>query len=171
MAKIVTYPSDILKTNCTPVEPGSSVAHHLQRELRATMHAGRAQGIGLAAPQIGITLRAFAMDTRFLKLKCPDVFFNPEVIEESPEVDVEEESCLSFPPKVKVRVQRRKRVRVKACDVNGKDFEIDLVGLAARCALHEIDHLNGKTILDHAGKKEKNRILGEIAVDIKRGRK
>lgn len=168
---IVRYPNSILKEVCTPIDPTSKEARKIIVDLRAEAKSVVRQSIGLSAPQIGVTKRIFVMDTKFLNVKCSPVFINPEIIESSEETSVMKEECMSFPRGLKVSVRRPVRIKLDAFDEQGFEFSVELTGLAAKCAQHEIDHLNGISILDHASKHEKRLAIQKITIDIKRRNK
>ena len=104
-----------------------------------------AQGVGLAAPQVGVNIRLSVVDCGG-KNRQPLVFINPEIIK-SEGKEKFQEGCLSIPGASEV-VVRAKTVTVKALDRNGQAFQMDLDGLLAECLQHEIDHLNGKLFID-----------------------
>jgi peptide deformylase len=106
-----------------------------------------AGGVGIAAPQVGISKRFFVMDTRDEDgNKNPMVFINPHIIHVEGE-QVGDEGCLSFPGLFQ-QVKRDMRVVVRAQDISGVGFEADLTELAARCVLHETDHCDGIVFID-----------------------
>lgn len=133
--------SPILRTETTPVAEVTDELRQLIDDMFETMHA--AQGIGLAAPQVGRSERLAVIEIEGQKL----VLVNPEIVSESG-TDKGEEGCLSIPD-VYGDVERAARVTVHALDRDGKAFEIEADGLMARCLQHEIDHLHGKLFLDH----------------------
>lgn len=100
-------------------------------------------GIGLAAPQVGISKRLFVMFSEDFKDKFM-YFFNPSVIQESEECELGAEGCLSFPGEV-LEVNRAKHITAKFYDYLGNEKNMKLSGLSARCFLHELDHLDGIT--------------------------
>ena len=107
----------------------------------------KAGGVGLAAPQIGVSKRVFVMDTPVEgRPNERHVLVNPEIIRVEGE-QVGDEGCLSFPGLYQV-VKREMRVIARAQDVMGKEFELDVTDLAARCILHETDHCDGIVFLD-----------------------
>ena len=145
--RIVHYPEPVLLTVGKPV-----LGHEFNDELGRIVGdmfdtMSDAGGVGLAAPQVGISQRFFVMDV-------PDdegrsnrlTFINPEIINVEGE-QIGDEGCLSFPGLYQV-VQREMRVIVRAQDVKGEKFEMDLERLAARCVLHETDHCDGIVFLD-----------------------
>jgi peptide deformylase len=146
---IVNYPEPVLLEVGKPVgedEFGPEL-EKLVADMFATMeHAG---GVGLAAPQVGVSKRIFVMDT-------PDdeegerqrhVVINPEIISVEGE-QVGDEGCLSFPGLYQVVIKREMRVIARARDLKGEEFELDVANLAARCILHETDHCDGIVFLD-----------------------
>lgn len=115
-----------------------------------------ADGVGLAAPQVGVSKKFFVVDLR----RGDDskyVFINPEIIETSIEEGPYEEGCLSIPGFYR-EVIRPLRVRVQAQEVNGKYFTIDADGLLARVIQHENDHLNKTLFIDHLTPEEKEKV-------------
>jgi len=114
------------------------------------------QGVGLAAPQVGINESLIVVDVGSGLYKLA----NPEIITCEGESSAEE-GCLSVPG-VGVKVKRAKKIMIKALDEDGKDVSIEAEGLLARAFQHELDHLNGKLIIDHASASEKARIGKKI---------
>jgi peptide deformylase len=145
--KIVHYPEPVLLTVGRPVSD-EAFADGLAKTLDdmfATMYA--AGGVGLAAPQVGLSQRFFVMDVPE-EDGTPNklAFVNPEILRVEGE-QIGDEGCLSFPGLYQT-VRRDMRVIVKAQDVEGNYFELDLEGLAARCVLHETDHCDGIVFID-----------------------
>jgi peptide deformylase len=107
-----------------------------------------ANGIGLAANQVGQDLQIFVIDKKLAEQNgVPDVYINPEITEYSKELSEGEEGCLSIPGYWQ-QVKRSKKIKMKALDENGKKVKIKARGLLARVLQHEYDHLQGKTIKD-----------------------
>ena len=138
--KIVEYPDAVLKEVGAPVEHFDAALEKLVSDMFETMYA--AEGVGLAAPQVGLGVRLFVMDCDGIKL----VAANPEIVSAEGEQDGEE-GCLSV-GRIHSTLRRAARVRLRAQDVNGKVFEQDAEGLAARCLLHETDHCDGFLFID-----------------------
>ena len=137
------HPDPILRTVCAPVV-GDVTA--LARGMLDAMYA--APGRGLAAPQVGEALRLFVMDATWKDgLPDPRAFVNPEVIWTSDETAVAEEGCLSLPGRPRA-VRRPVACRLAFDGPDGRREEA-FAGVAARCVLHEMDHLDGVLILDH----------------------
>lgn len=144
---IVHYPEPVLLTVGKPV-PDGEFGEEMERfvaDMFATMeHAG---GVGLAAPQVGVSKRLFVMDTPMQDgSRERHVLINPEIIRVEGE-QTGDEGCLSFPGLYQV-VQREMRVIARAQNAKGEEFEIDVQELAARCILHETDHCDGIVFLD-----------------------
>jgi peptide deformylase len=138
--KIVKYPEPILSQPGEPVTEFNAELRKLVSDMFETTYAN--QGIGLAAPQVGVSKRVTVIDLSMGK--NPEdklVLINPEVISSEGKL-YEEEGCLSFPD-IREKVVRAAKVRIRAQDVHGKWFEMDGDELLARCFQHEIDHLDG----------------------------
>ena len=133
-------PDPVLQQSAAPVTVFDADLRKLVDDMFASM--SDAQGIGLAAPQIGISKRLTVIDLSFQK--NPEdkiVLINPEGVAAKGK-QVEEEGCLSL-PEIRDRVERAAEVKVRAQDVDGNPFEVDGTELLARALLHEIDHLDG----------------------------
>ena len=145
--KIVHYPEPVLLTVAKPVleDEFTDDFGRLIGDMFETMyHAG---GVGLAASQVGISKRFFVMDVPDEEGKPNKLsFINPEIVRVEGE-QIGDEGCLSFPGLYQC-IQRDMRVIVRARDVKGEQFEMDLDKLAARCVLHETDHCDGIVFLD-----------------------
>jgi peptide deformylase len=143
---IVKYGHPVLETPTKPVDKFDEELQALTADMFESMYA--AQGVGLAAPQIGIGLRVAVIDVSNgknpeAKLVCA----NPQIIHAEGE-QREEEGCLSVPG-FRGYVARPQYVTVRAFDVCGKEFEMRGEGLLARAFCHEIDHLNGVLFINH----------------------
>ena len=137
------HPDPILRVPCAPVTRDVT---GLARAMLAAMYA--APGRGLAAPQVGEALRLFVMDAYWKDgLPDPRAFVNPEVVWHSDETAVTEEACLSIPDLPRM-VRRPVACRLAFDGPDGRREE-GFDGIAARCLLHEVDHLDGRLILDH----------------------
>ncbi len=139
--EITEFPERVLKEAGDPVEKFDGELERLVADMFETMYA--AEGVGLAAPQVGLSLRLFVMDCEGLKL----VAANPEILSAEGEQEGEE-GCLSV-GKVHAPLKRAARVRLRAQDLKGEWFEREAEGLAARCFLHETDHCDGLLFIDH----------------------
>jgi peptide deformylase len=138
--EITEYPAQVLKQVGEPVVEFGAELERLTADMFETMYA--AEGVGLAAPQVGLGLRLFVMDCEGLKL----VAANPEILSAEGEQEGEE-GCLSI-GKVHAPLRRAARVRLRAQDVNGEFYEREAEGLTARCFLHETDHCDGFLFID-----------------------
>lgn len=133
---------EILRKRSREVERVDDKIRQLLDDMVETMH--KYNGVGLAAPQIGILKRLVVID--LYDDKGPIKLVNPEIIKEKGTQEVEE-GCLSFPNKF-AKVIRPEEVTVKALDENGKQIKISAKGLLAQALSHEIDHLNGILFVD-----------------------
>jgi peptide deformylase len=137
---IVKYPDPVLSRPAEPVTEFNAELRKQIADMFESMYAG--QGIGLAAPQVGISKRFLVIDLSVGKEpKDKLVLINPEIIFSEGKV-YEEEGCLSF-PEIREKVTRHAKVRIRAQDEKGKWFEMDGEEVLSRCFQHEIDHLEG----------------------------
>jgi peptide deformylase len=164
---IVTYGSNpVLHRPCAPVTEFDRGLRHLLLDMFASMSA--ADGVGLAANQIGVDARVFVID-------CPDAegedvigyVVNPvltilEPVGDEPAVELTEEGCLSVPGPY-AELERAFRARVDGVDVHGEPTSIEATGMAARCLQHEVDHLNGTVYVDLLPEDLRERLLAEAA--------
>lgn len=165
MPPILQYPNKILDTPCRelslPFE--EDLARHVGEELMAALKETKRKSVGLSANQVGATVRVFVLNVKLLKLKTKSIFVNPELIWESKDKDTRIEECMSLPKWVKVDVERSKSLYLKAFSPSGKLIGVELKGLAARCVLHEIEHLNGGTILSHLSPEKRREVNKALA--------
>jgi len=159
--KIVKYGDNFLRQPTKEVHKISRKVQDLIHDLLDTMYA--ANGVGLAAPQIGSNLRVFVIDVSMNDEPLnPIVFVNPKIIKKSGAV-ISHEGCLSF-PEAYTDVRRYKNVMVKALDRHGRPFVLEAKDgtLLARAIQHEFDHLEGILFVDHARNRfETDKILME----------
>jgi len=141
LMEITEFPERVLKEVGEPVEKFDEGLERLVADMFETMYAE--EGVGLAAPQVGLGLRLFVMDCEGVKL----VAANPEILSAEGEQEGEE-GCLSV-GKIHAPLKRAARVRLRAQDVKGEWFEREAEGLAARCFQHETDHCDGTLFIDH----------------------
>jgi peptide deformylase len=147
LLRIAHYPEPVLLTVGKPIgeEEFDADLEQLVSDMFETMY--EAGGVGLAAPQVFDSRRLFVMDVPDEEGTSNKItFINPEIVNVEGE-QVGEEGCLSFPGLFQT-VQREMRVIVRAQDVQGETFELDLKDLSARCVLHETDHCDGIVFLD-----------------------
>jgi peptide deformylase len=145
--KIVHYPDPILLTVGKPVgeDEFNEELQKLVEDMFETMYD--AEGVGLAAPQVGVSKRLFVMDVSVEDDKSNKIaLINPEIITQEGE-QIGDEGCLSFPG-IYTTVRREVRTVVRYRDVFGKEQELDCTDLSARCVLHETDHCDGIVFLD-----------------------
>jgi peptide deformylase len=143
--EIVTYPNPVLARRTEEVEKVDRKIRKLIRDMVDTMYANG--GVGLAAPQVGVSKRVAVVDIRIYDPSSTLIcIVNPEVVAEGEEI-IHEEGCLSVPGCVD-GVKRRKWIKVRGLNERGREIEIEGEGMLAIALQHEIDHLNGKVILD-----------------------
>ncbi len=135
LRKIMTVKEPCLHKVCRPVEKFDGKLHKLLDDMKETL--AEANGVGLAAPQVGILRRVVVVDTGEEMLEL----VNPELLETSGE-QVGSEGCLSVPGKYGI-VKRPNYAKVRAYDRDGNEFEVEGEELMARCFCHELDHLDG----------------------------
>lgn len=147
--KIITEGNDLLRKKSKPVVDFNGKLHTLLDDMKETLK--EANGVGLAAPQVGILRRIFIVETGYDSEDSKSnviEFINPEIVK-TKGVQDDLEGCLSVPD-VNGYVERPYYVKVKAFDRFGKPFEIELEELSARCVCHEYDHLDGILFIDKA---------------------
>ncbi len=156
---IVKYGDPILEKPTGAVKKFDAEFEQLTEDMFVSMYA--AQGVGLAAPQIGLTLRVAVVDvTTGKNPEAKIVLANPEIIHAEGEVR-EEEGCLSIPG-FRGYVMRPQFVTVRAQNAKGESFEIRAENLMARAFCHEIDHLNGILFLQHLSMLKRDLIKRKI---------
>ena len=155
MLDIVTLGDEVLREKCTPVTVFDDALHILIEAMYETLDS--ADGLGLAAPQVGV-------DKRFFIVSLPDgtrrEFINPEITGTSLETNPYEEGCLSIPG-VYYDVVRPSKVIVSARDADGKEFTLKASGLLARVIQHEYDHLEGKLFIDRLSEEDRKKAVRE----------
>ena len=148
---ITEYPSEVLGQMGQPVTQFDEDLAALCADMFATMYD--AEGVGLAAAQIGLNLRLFVMDCEGIKL----VAANPEVISVEGEQSGQE-GCLSV-GKVPAVLVRAEKARLRAQDLKGEWYEMDATGYAARAFQHETDHCDGTLFIDHLPKLRREMVI------------
>jgi peptide deformylase len=140
---ILKYGEPILRKRCRPVKKIGDRERKLFKDMVETMH--QAQGVGLAAPQVGADIQLIVSDdgNKLIKLA------NPKILRRKGRVK-SEEGCLSVPD-ITVKVKRAKEVTVSGLNEQGKKVTLDARGLLAQIIQHECDHLKGKLIIDYLG--------------------
>jgi peptide deformylase len=160
--EIVKYPDPVLREISREVQDTESV-RDLARDMAETMYAHN--GAGLAAIQVARAVTLFIIDAPIgggSEEDPPIVFINPEILELSEEQETNDEGCLSFPG-IYVPIPRSQRVRVRATDLDGQQFEVQAEGLYARAIQHENDHLNGRLIADFVGRIKRQLMKRQLA--------
>ena len=142
---VLRWPDAVLSQVAGPVTDFAA-AQVLAADMLATMY--HAQGRGLAAPQVGVSLRLFVMDATWKQdTPAPQVYVNPVILSRSDVMATGPEGCLSLPG-ITTDIPRATAIRLRWTDLGGALHEADLTGFHAICAQHEIDHLDGIVTLD-----------------------
>jgi peptide deformylase len=164
---IVLWGTEVLEKPSDPVKNISDPEIKLVQDMIETMY--KAPGVGLAAPQVGVSKRIMVTDTT--SGEKPDrlfTIFNPEIVVAEGE-QFEEEGCLSIPG-FSANVLRPKKVVLRGVDLNGKEIVLEGADLLARAFCHEMDHLDGKFFLDHISFIKRDMIKRRIKKLIKQGK-
>jgi peptide deformylase len=164
--EILHYPDPRLRNEAKPVTEVDAEIQQLVKDMFETMYD--APGIGLASIQVNVPKRVIVVDVSE-EHDQPLCFINPEIIETEGE-ETMDEGCLSVPGFYET-VQRAEKIRVRALNEKGEQFEMDADGLLAVCIQHEIDHLDGKLFVDYISPLKRNRIRKKLEKDAKQGRK
>jgi peptide deformylase len=167
---IIMYGDPVLRQKAKDIENGTEV-NQLIEDMYETMH--NANGIGLAAPQIGKSIRLFVVDGTILDdeptlTDFKKVFINPVMIEELGSPWEYEEGCLSI-PNIREKIMRKQRVRMSYFDETWNKREMEFDGLQARIIQHEYDHIEGKMFVDYLTPLRKRLLKGKL-VDITKGK-
>lgn len=155
MLKIVKYPAAILKKRAKEVQKITPELLSLISQMEVAMKKNN--GIGLAAPQIGVSSKIIVIKEN----KKNQAFLNPKFITKSKKQETDEEGCLSLPG-LFLFIKRAENIRISCSNKEGKSIIIDASGLAARIFQHEIDHLQGKLIIDRITSLKKWKIRKEL---------
>ncbi|WP_339950917.1 peptide deformylase [uncultured Albimonas sp.] len=157
---ILIHPDPRLKKAAEAVPEPDDALRRLVEDMLETMYD--APGVGLAGPQVGVMKRLFVMDVAG-KEEAPQplALINPEILWRSDETSTYEEGCLSIPD-IYEEVTRPARVAVRWMDPEGAPREAEFEGLAATCAQHEIDHLDGKLFIDYLGSVKRGLITQKM---------
>ncbi len=158
---IITVPNEVLKKISDPIENVGESEKKLVNDLFETMY--NSNGIGLAAVQVGILKRILVIDVSTKEEeKNPLSFINPVIKKISDETSVYEEGCLSIPDTF-IEIERPKTCEVEYIDLDGKLKNIKCDGLLSTCLQHEINHLDGKLIIDNLTKLKRDIIIKKIS--------
>ena len=161
---IVLYGDPVLKKRAKEVEHGDESVQEFVEHLFETMYA--AQGVGLASPQVGESLRVFVIDTHPMHEEAESglkkAFINPTMLEEDGEAWAFEEGCLSIPG-IRADVERKPKIRIQYFDENWNEMEETYEGIEARVIQHEYDHIEGKLFTDYLTPFKKRLLKGKLA--------
>ncbi|WP_271298808.1 peptide deformylase [Sphingomonas sp. CV7422] len=163
---IVEVPDPRLRLISKPVEAVTADTRAFVADLIDTMYA--ANGIGLAAIQVGVDSRILVIDLQDEKdaddkpIKAPHAYINPEILSVSDETSSYNEGCLSIPEQY-ADVARPASCRVRWLDEQGESHEEELTGLLSTCMQHEIDHLNGVLFIDHISRLKRDMVMKKLA--------
>ena len=167
---IVMYGDPVLRQRAKEIEQGTDLKQLIE-DMFETMH--NANGIGLAAPQIGKSIRLFVVDGTIMDdepamVDFKKVFINPVILEENGLPWEYEEGCLSI-PNIREKISRLENLRVRYFDQDWNLLEEEYDGLKARVIQHEYDHIEGKMFVDYLTPLRKRLLKGKLA-DISKGK-
>lgn len=163
---VVKYGDPILTKRAEAVNRVDDSVRKLVDDMFETMYG--APGVGLAAPQVGVLKRLFIMDCSSGKNKKQKLALINPVIDSEEGEQIGDEGCLSFPG-IYVQVARPQRLVVRALDVDGSTFTLDLMDLEARCVAHETDHLDGELFINYLSPLKRDLTKRKIKKRIKQG--
>jgi peptide deformylase len=154
---IITFPDPLLRKVSQPVERIDDDLRRLMDDMLETMYA--APGIGLAAVQVGVPRRLLVIDaSEDEEVKHPLCFVNPEIVSLGSEMRLHEEGCLSIPD-VRVDIERPASLIVRYTDREGERRELEASGLLATAIQHEVNHLDGKLIIDFLSSLKRDMVV------------
>ena len=162
---IVKYGDPVLTRRAEEVTDFNNDLHKLIDNMFETMYG--APGVGLAAPQVGLLKRLFVMDCGGKNSDRKVALINPVIELEEGEQDGDE-GCLSFPD-IFFKVKRPQRVVVRAQDINGSEFRLDVMDLEARCVEHETDHLDGELFIEYLSPLKRDLMKRKIKKRLRQG--
>jgi peptide deformylase len=160
LAQIRQYPDPALRLRANEVDQFDEALRRLAERMTSLMTD--ANGVGLAATQVGVLQRIFVFQVGEDE---PRALVNPRVVDQSSETETDDEGCLSL-QRVLVPVERSVRVTIEAQDLDGDDFRLELDELAARVAQHELDHLDGVLILDRTTKDARREAMAALRAQL-----
>ena len=151
LLRVRIIPDPVLRSPALPVTDINQEIKELVTDMWQTMYASK--GIGLAAPQVGISSRVVVIDLQ--EENCSQLtLINPQIISGTGKVK-SEEGCLSI-PNFRETIQRTKQIKISATNILGEKFELEADGLLSRCIQHEIDHLDGILFVDHLSRLKRD---------------
>ncbi len=162
---VFLYGQPVLRKVAQDITPDYPGLEKLIKNMFETMY--HADGVGLAAPQIGLSIRLFVIDLDVISDRYPEykgrslTMINAQILEREGEDVTLEEGCLSL-PQIHENVVRKDRVKIKYCDENFVEHEEVFDGFAARVIQHEYDHIDGKMFIDHISLIRKQLIKGKL---------
>jgi peptide deformylase len=167
---IVMYGDPVLRQRAKDIQEGTDLKQLIE-DMFETMHG--ASGIGLAAPQIGKSIRLFIVDGTVLEDEpsmqdFKKAFINPQILDETGEAWEYEEGCLSI-PNIREKVARKEKLKIRYFDENWNPKEEIYDGMKARIIQHEYDHIEGKLFVDYLPALKKRLLKGKLA-DISKGK-
>ncbi len=148
MRKIIIYPDPILRKKAKEIEEINDDIKKLADEMASLMYENK--GIGLAAPQVGESVRLITVDITGSRRENLMVLVNPVILSKEGEIEYEE-GCLSLPG-FRANIKRAKKIEVLAKDLSGEEKKISAEDILSVCIQHEIDHLDGILLLDYVGR-------------------
>ena len=157
--KIITEPNKLLREISLPVENVGKKEQQLMDDMLDTMYA--ANGIGLAAIQIGVPKNVVVIDLNTDNKKIPMFFVNPKITSKSKSLTKYEEGCLSI-PNLFAEIERPSECEIQYLDYFGKEKTLTANGLLATCIQHEVDHLKGILFIDYLSKLKKDMIIKKL---------
>jgi peptide deformylase len=164
---VLKFPDKLLAQRSTPIQEVTDEIRALAADMCEVMYDE--PGIGLAAPQVGKSIRLVVVDTEWTEEDAernPLVLVNPELSEHEGKI-LWKEGCLSVPD-FEAEVERAERVLLRATDLDGKELEIQAEGLQAVCFQHEIDHLDGILFIDRISRLKRSRYIAKRKKQLKR---
>lgn len=164
---IITVPDPLLRSVSKPIEKVDAGVQRLIDDMLETMYA--APGVGLAAIQVGVPRRVLVLDVSDKEEEnAPIAMINPEIVSLGGEPRVHEEGCLSI-PEVRIEIERPGSATVRYLDRNGERQELIADGLLATALQHEMDHLDGKLIIDFLTRLKRDMIVRRFRKQAKDG--
>lgn len=160
MLKLVYAPDPILKKKCQPLAQVDDHHRALIKEMYEVMYD--ANGVGLAAPQVGLDMRIFIVDAAAREeKKTPLTMINPKIISIEENLVPYEEGCLSFPEHF-AEIERPDKLSIEYIDENNQKQILNTEGFTSRIIQHELDHLNGILFVDHLSRLKRDVIIRKM---------